>query len=385
MAIMAVKIEDPSSLNMNEFFDYNGWCYGLSRSRTKSSSVGAELEDFYECTVLTDWIEDIPVVFLCDESRRSTDPGGSLCICGWYKQAKICRHVYFPALFLEANISARSTDAVLLKEDAWIHTASVFCGSWMNFSDKLYGIIEDDEDDYEVLENLIKDSAADVVPIRYELAPSRVHADNMRRFVLAAQKKEGKALTAREAMKLKYEYCIDQCADYAARLMSDECESISDIKTLREYAVMAITYGKNEPDGYYYKAMADEQLGFTKEGLKTVNQALKLEPDGADIIALKANLLADLKNYGDAVCLYGESFDISGDDSYLLMKGRVLFLMGNVDGAYRVYREIKDKTLLTDAGINLKDMEHKWPFVAIRGLKNLLKKSSENKNGQESR
>ena len=56
------------------------------------------------------------------------------------------------------------------------------------------------------------------------------------------------------------------------------------------------------------------------------------------------------------------------------MKGRVLFMMGNVDGAYKVYREIRDKDLLSEAGINLKDMEHRWPFVAIRGLKSLLKK-----------
>lgn len=377
MAIMAVKIEDWSSLKMNEFFDFNGYCYGLSRSREKSSSIGAELEDFYECTVLTDWIEDIPVIFLCHDSGKKSDSDHGLVICGWYKQAKICRQVFYPSLFLEGNICARSTDAVLLREDAWIDPASVFHGNWMDFGDKLYRVIEDDEDDYEALDDMIKKSKHPRMPVCYGGVSSDFQKDRLRRFLIMAQKRSGKSLSAKEANKLRYEYCIEQCGEYARRLMSDECESIGDIKTLRDYAVMAITCGKDEPDGYYYKAMADEQLGFTKEGLKSVNQALKLEPDGADILALKANLLAEMKSYEDAVQLYGESYDISGDESYLLMQGRLLFLMGNVDGAYKVYRQIEDKTILTQAGINLKDMEHKWPFVAIRGLKNLLKKSSE--------
>ena len=136
-----------------------------------------------------------------------------------------------------------------------------------------------------------------------------------------------------------------------------------------------MTFFKNCPDGYYYKAMAEEQLGFVKEGLRSVNRALQLEPDGADIIALKANLLAAMGSYEDAAALYSESFDISGYESYLLVKGRVLLMMGNVDAAYKVFREITDRELLLAAGINLKDMEHRWPFVAIRGLKSLLKKS----------
>ena len=90
---------------------------------------------------------------------------------------------------------------------------------------------------------------------------------------------------------------------------------------------MAVTFFKNCPDGYYYKAMAEEQLGFVKEGLRSVNRALQLEPDGADIIALKANLLAAMGSYEDAAALYSESFDISGDESYLLVKGRVLLML----------------------------------------------------------
>ena len=105
-----------------------------------------------------------------------------------------------------------------------------------------------------------------------------------------------------------------------------------------------------------------------------MNRALALEPDGSDLMALKANLLIGLHKYDEALKFYSEAWDISGDDSYLLMMGRVYFLIGNVDMAYKTYRRIQDETLLEDAGINLKDMERRWPFVVIRGLKNLLKR-----------
>lgn len=155
--------------------------------------------------------------------------------------------------------------------------------------------------------------------------------------------------------------------------MSDGCDNIGEIRTLREYAQLAVLYGAKQADGYYYEAMADEQLGFVREGLKAINRALELEPDGADLLALKANLLTAYGKYEEALALYSESYDISGDESYLMMKGIVYFIIGNVDAAYKTYRQIENKTLLADAGINLKDMERRWPFVAIRGLKNLLK------------
>ena len=373
MAIMAVKIEDSSTLRLNEFFDYNGRCYGLSRSRSKSGDAAAELEDFYECTVLTDWIEDTPVVFVCESDSPNHSQG--LYICGWYKQAKIYRRVFFPSLFLESNICARSTDAILLEEASWILAAPLAALGSCHFKDKLYRVIEDDEEGYEELEKILNNACGRQVPIRYELAPSQMNKGSIRRAALSKSKAAKKVLTAREAAKLSYDYCIEQCASYAKKLMGDQCESIEDIKTLREYGEMAVTFFKNCPDGYYYKAMAEEQLGFVKEGLRSVNRALQLEPDGADIIALKANLLAAMGSYEDAAALYSESFDISGDESYLLVKGRVLLMMGNVDAAYKVFREITDRELLLAAGINLKDMEHRWPFVAIRGLKSLLKKS----------
>ena len=50
MAILAVKIDNLATLRMNEFFDYAGHCWALSRSRDGEDAVGAELEDFYEGT-----------------------------------------------------------------------------------------------------------------------------------------------------------------------------------------------------------------------------------------------------------------------------------------------------------------------------------------------
>ncbi|MFR4970659.1 MAG: hypothetical protein ACLTDC_08890 [Lachnospiraceae bacterium] len=64
MAILVVRIEDASTLLMNEFFDYNGRCYALTRSRKKNTDVCINLEDFYEGTVSGgESLADIPVAF----------------------------------------------------------------------------------------------------------------------------------------------------------------------------------------------------------------------------------------------------------------------------------------------------------------------------------
>ena len=443
MAIMAVKVENTETLKMNEFFDYNGRCWAISRSRTQGKPVAAELEDFYECTIFTEQLEDVPVVFLAEKSaaapegasggasigasksmkavapegalsgaskgmkaaapegasggasigaskgmkaaapegasggalsgaskgmKAATPEGalsgaaksdaGALYICGWYKKAEIHRKVIHPTWFLEGNISARSLDAVLLPEKSWLDAGQWFLRTDMVFGEKMYRVIEEDDACYEKLAELLRTDGTGEFPVRYELFTVR---------------KENPKQKNRQAA---YEFCIDRCAQLALQLMQDQCEDIGEIKTLREYAQMAINYNGKSPDGYYYKAMAEEQAGFVKNGLKSVNRALALEPDGADIMALKANLLTALGKYKEAAELYKESFDISGDESYLLMQGRIFFLMGDVDGAYKVYRKITDKELLENAGINLKDMEKRWPFVAIRGLKNLLKRGN---------
>ena len=136
----------------------------LSRSRSKTGADGAQLEDFYECTVLTDWVEDVPVVFLYDYR-----------ICGWYTTAKIYRRVFHPSLFLEGNICARSTDAVLLREDAWILADWLFEENGWDFKDKLYRVIEDEEEGYEALAAILKRHYEKTVPVHYDLAPSMLN------------------------------------------------------------------------------------------------------------------------------------------------------------------------------------------------------------------
>ena len=378
MAIMVVKIEDKSSLRMNEFFDYNGQCWALSRSRAQTLATGAMLEDFYECTILTDWVEDIPVIFVCQDSAQD-----ELKICGWYSRAKIFRRVHRPSFFLEGNICARAMDAVLLKEGRWRPLLPGMPSGSSVFGGKMYYVIEDDAPGYKDLERLVGNvgkspvAAGDMVPVRYVLAPSYGDKGRIRREAVALLGGPKSRPTARAMAQAQYGCCIRECEKYAGRLMNDQCQGISDLKTLKEYGRMASVFAPGQADGYYCEAMADEQLGFIKDGLKVISKALDIEPDGADLLALKANLLAAFGKFEEAARLYQESFDISGDESYLLMKGHTFSMMGNMEQAYKAYAQIKDRSVLKAAGINLKDMEHRWPFGAIRGLKNLIKRGVE--------
>ena len=348
MAIMIVKIEDSKTLKMNEFFDYNGRCYALSCSRLGGEKAAVDLEDFYECTVFSEQIEGVPVVFIAQKED------GLDYICGWYKKADIYRKVQRPTLFLEGNIVAKSLDAILLKNEHWMPAKPWLVDEYLNFDSKGYTVIEDDDMYAYKLKKLLVSTVNGVWPVRYDLYVPKLEVFQIK-----------KAKTCQESC----EVCIDFCEVLASRLMDDACEDIGEIKALREYAVKALTFDGKCVDAYYYKAMAEEQLGFIKDGLKSVNKALEMELDAADIMALKANLLVAYGNDKEAMRLYQESFEISGDESYLLMKGKVMFRMGDVDGAYKTYRKISDKTLLEEAGISLKDMEKRWPFVSIRGWK----------------
>jgi len=352
MAIMIVKIENQKTLKMNEFFDYNGKCYALSRSRQSLGNEAADLTDFYECTVFSEQMDQVPVVFIAQKED------GHDYICGWYKEACVYKKVQRPTLFLEGNIIAKTLNAILLKSDNWIPAEQWLIADYLCFDSKAYTVIEDDDMYAYKIKKLLTSWVDGVCPVRYDLFSPKLEV-----FQIKKAKNRGESC----------EICVDFCTELASRLMDDACEDIGEIKALREYAAKAITYDGKCVDGYYYKAMAEEQLGFVKDGLKSVNKALELEPDAADILALKANLLIAYGNDRQASDFYQESYDISGDESYLLMKGKVLFRMGDVDGAYKVYRKISDKTLLEEAGINLKDMEKRWPFVAIRGLKQRLK------------
>ena len=43
MAILVVRIEDASTLLMNEFFDYNGRCYALTRSSAQEDHASVSV------------------------------------------------------------------------------------------------------------------------------------------------------------------------------------------------------------------------------------------------------------------------------------------------------------------------------------------------------
>ena len=59
----------------------------------------------------------------------------------------------------------------------------------------------------------------------------------------------------------------------------------------------------------------------------------------------------------------------SGDDDYLMLEGRSWLLDEKPDDALDCFKKISDKGLLDAAGINLKDMEQRWPPVSARGVR----------------
>ena len=118
MAILAVKIDNLATLRMNEFFDYAGHCWALSRSRDREDAVGAELEDFYEGTVRSGHIEGVPVVFIHGNQA-----------VGWYISATVYRYIRHPSLFLEGNICADTRNVRLLKSATFSPTPNNFSSS----------------------------------------------------------------------------------------------------------------------------------------------------------------------------------------------------------------------------------------------------------------
>lgn len=355
MAVMAVKIENEASLLMNEFFDYNGSCYSISRSRFERSSECAALEDFYECTVRTEWIDDIPVVFVFDGM-----------IIGWYKKARISRNLQVVSPFLEGNIQAKTLDAVLLSK------ADRRKNIRFDFKEKMYEVIEEDDERYEYLMAMTQNNARVCVDVRYGLVESFYSADKLRLVAAGYGKDQRKA---RKAMR---DYCVEKCMEIAQRIMSDSCKDIRELKTMLQYAKQAIVYDRKCTDAWYYRAMASEQLGFIKDGLKSIEKAIALEPDADDLLTEKGHLLFAMKNYEAAIENYEEAYSISPDDGYLMHIGLTWFVMGNVDVAYKTYKRVTDKQILEEWGINLKDMEKKWPFVSVRGFsfKDLFNKNN---------
>ena len=344
MAIMAVRLEDEASILMNEFFDYHGFCYALSAPRNGHGRECAVLEDFYECTVQTTWLDDIPVIFVLNGQ-----------VIGWYKKARIYRENQIVSVFLEGNICAKALDAVLLPK------ASRISGQDFHLENDAYEIIENDDARYERWMRRIK-TVTKGLPVRYELADTFYSQDKLR------------LLPSANGNEAKLNYCLERCTYYAKRLMEDHCPDIREPKTMLLYARKAVIYSRDSVDAWYYQAMACEQLGFVKDGLKAIEKALAMEPDADDLMALKGHLLFEKKDYQAAAECYEVAWQNQPLDAYLIHLGQTWFAAGNVDAAYKAFKRVQDKTLLEEHGINLKDMERRWPFVALRGLFGKIKK-----------
>ena len=129
MTILIVNIEDKASLALNEFFDYNGYCYGLTCKREYSDNKPIDFEDFYEATITMDSLEDIPVVYVSSKD-------GNYTVLGWYRNATDYNKIQHPSFFLEGNIIARSCDAFLMPSDR--NDLVIKC----NISDKNYEVID---------------------------------------------------------------------------------------------------------------------------------------------------------------------------------------------------------------------------------------------------
>ena len=351
MPVLAVKIENEASLLMNEFFDYNGSCTAISRSRLEGGSECIALEDFYECTVQTDKIENIPVVFVFDGK-----------IVGWYRQAEVYRRLLRISVFLEGNIRAKIWEVCLLPKSERVE------GFDFNFKEKFYEVIESGDVRLLRLTRLMNQEVR-TLDISYGKADSFFSGDRLRMIGAPFRNDMTRAALA------KAKYCIERCGETAMRVMRDECRDIRELKTMYDYAKQALVYDRKSVDALYYMAMACQQLGFIKEGLKAIGKAISAEPDGDDLLILKGHLLYALEKYGEAEACYKAAIEICPEDSYKMCLGNVQFAAGNVDEAYKTYKGIEDKLLLEEAGINLKAMEKRWPFAAVRGfsLKDLFK------------
>ena len=392
MAILVIKIENEASLMMNEFFDYNGVCWALSKSRFERRQECINLEDFYEGTLRTQWLDHIPVVFVLAQEDDTSEVSKHT-IIGWYKDAKVYRKLQVVSTFLEGNICAKTMDARLLAMDARIE--------WEGFSfrDRLYQVLEDDDVRCVQMYNMMQNDKRHFIQIRYDMVQSQYQGDLVRMAGLsrstagqaakglmgqnvkgsAGYKSSGLRPVKAESQSGKMrDFCVAKAGEIAAKVMNDQCTDIRMLKTMYQYAAQAVDLDQKCVDGLYYLAMVCEQLGFIKEGFKAIEKALRLEPDGDDLIAVKGHLLFASGKYEDAAKLYEESYAIAPMDGYLICIGQAWFALGNVDKAYRAFQKVSDKKVLDDYGINLKDMERRWPFVALRGfsLKDFLGKKN---------
>ena len=305
MTILIVNIEDKASLALNEFFDYNGYCYGLTCKREYNDNKPIDFEDFYEATITMDSLENIPVVYV-------TSKDGNYTVLGWYRSATVYNKMQHPSFFLEGNVVARASEAFLMPSDK--KNLEIKC----NISDKNYEAIDNFDSRYDILQDYMAKNSRYNVMERYSFVNVSINPN------------------ARKSIDV----CMKQ----------------------------AVAGNVKNTDGFYYLAMADYHLGFIKEAIKAVEKALKLEPEASDIIALKAQILTSMKYYDEAVRLFQNAYEISGDKAYLILKGKTFLMEGYMDKAYAVFEEIEDKELLEDFGVHLKEMDRKWSFSRLKKL-----------------
>lgn len=332
MAILMIRIEDPATLRMNEFFDFNGYCWALSRRREDEGSVGVELEDFYDATVRSSVLSGIPVIF-------STDEG----IVGWYKAAEVYRYIRHPALFLEGNVRAAVKDVRLLEKPI---TFEQMGWRTLSFSpDKNYLVVEHLDVLYDQLSGLVKDDDHPWIRIDYD----HVKTDERLKRPGAVN---GAKRTGRVTAQDKVMYYLTLCQQFATEIMEDHCEGIGTVKALYQAAFEATRIMAGTVDGWYYLAFACDQLGFSKKGLKAVDKALRLEPEGDDLMVLKGNLLVEIGCFEEALDCYEAAYAIAGDDAYQVMAGRACACMGNPVAARQYYKKVKNPEVLSAFGID---------------------------------
>lgn len=325
MAILLVKIEDEKSLAFNEFFDYNGFCYACTGSRNHPEGRAIDMSDFYEAAVNTEVLSDVPVVFVTADKEAAT-------VLGWYRKAEVFRESRSLSFFLEGNVKAYAADGVWLPKESQTYNIP-----WPA-NDKRYEVIEEEDTRFRQLEHMLNAYGG---------------ANQLRRYYTSEPHIIPKAMQDPAG-------CRKACERWAALVASEECQDIRDLKTLEVYAKKLCEKAPKDPDGYYYLALADYHLGFVKEGLKQIGKALKLEPEAADLIALKGLLLVSRGYMADGAEHLHRAWEISHYDTYLILEGRAFLMVGQADKAYDCFKQIGDESVLEEAGIRLRDMEKKW-------------------------
>ena len=329
MAILAVKIDDRASLRMNEFFDYAGQCWALSKDRGEDGVMGAELEDFYEGTVRSSFMEDIPVVFVHEDQ-----------VLGWYTKAVVYRYIRRPSLFMEGNVCANVRDVrLLLKPEAY---------EGLSFGkDKNYLVIERSDMRYQSLMHLMENHKGPFEEVSYGKVPVDLRAKMSAKSYGLGNKK----MPLKQTSKDKVNHLLALCEMFAAEIMEDRCPGIGTVKALEETALEATRLQAGDVNAWYYLAMAYYHLGIVKKGLKAIDRAIRLESDADDLLVMKGNLMVSNGCLEEALNCYESAYEICPDDSYYVMAGQACRCMGNRIAAEQYYKKVSDGAILEAFGI----------------------------------